>query len=128
MLGKGIYNLLTTDAGVSALVGNRVFPAVMEQGVTMPAICYTIISAGRISALIQDTDLVETLVQVDCYSETYPQARDVHQAVRAAMQRYQGTNAGIVIDDVVVEDERDIREEETKLFRTSVDYLFTFRE
>ena len=94
----------------------------------MPAVCYTTIAAVRIAALTQDTDLVETLVQIDCYAETYPEVRDVHQAVRSAMQRYEGTNAGVVIDDVVLEDERDIREEETKLFRTSVDYLITWRE
>lgn len=128
MLGKAIYNLLSTDAGVSALVGTRIFPAVMEQGTDMPAICYTIIGADRIPALTQDTDLVNTLVQIDSYSETYPNVRDTHQAVRSAMQRYQGTNATIEVVDVTIEDERDIREEETKLFRTSVDYLITFRE
>jgi len=128
MLGKAIFDLFTNDAGISALVGTRVFPTVMQQGVDMPAICYTIITSSRYEALTQDTDLVDNLVQIDCYSETYPEVRSVYQAVRAALQRYQGTNAAIEIVDAVIDDERDIREEETKLFRTSVDYLITFRE
>ena len=128
MLGKALYDLLSTDAGVSALVSTRIFPAIMEQGVTMPALCYTIIGGTKVAALTQDTDIAETLVQIDCYAETYPAVRDLHQAVLTALQRYEGTNAGIVIDDIVVEDEQDIREEDTKLFRTSVDYLVRFRE
>ena len=94
----------------------------------MPSVCYNTLTSTRVSALTSDTTLTESLVQIDCYAETYPVVRDVQTKVINVLRRYKGEVVSVAIEDVIIEDEREIREEDTKLFRVSIDFLFIYRE
>lgn len=123
-----IYSRLSTFAALELLVTNRIYPQQGPQGVAKPYIVYGRISTERISALGADTDIAQARFQFNCYSDTYDNARDVFEQVRAAMQRWKGTEAGITIEDSFIETERDEYEQDTTLFYVIADIIIIYRE
>ena len=65
-LETGIYSVLTSDGTVSGLVGTRVYPDIMPQGVTYPAITYQRVSTVRTAMLSGVDDFTQVRIMVEC--------------------------------------------------------------
>jgi hypothetical protein len=100
MTGIAIYNILTTSAPVTALVGSQVFPDMATQQAAYPFIVYEV--ASTISTETKDgpSHLDEVSVNVMCYSNSYAQAQDLAKKVRIALDRTRGTFGGVVIQSI----------------------------
>lgn len=61
------YSAVTGDATMTALVGTRVYPAILPDNATLPALVYSVISQAPIGS----GGCESTRVQVDCYAATY---------------------------------------------------------
>lgn len=61
------YSAVTGDATLAALVGTRVYPAILPDNATLPALVYSVISQVPIGS----GGCESTRVQVDCYAATY---------------------------------------------------------
>lgn len=89
LLGTAIFNLLSTDADVTALIGSgadaRIYATLGKQGGTFPQVVWQEI----VSVAEQTHDDNQTLdradIQFSCYAETALQAYAVRAAVRAAL-------------------------------------------
>jgi hypothetical protein len=96
MIGKAIYNILTNDADVSAIIGTRVYPVVLPMGIDHPALVYRISDVqdvGTKQAIVQKNYNVEVTVgNID-----YDTLGDIADKVRAALSRKTGTYSGIQI-------------------------------
>lgn len=134
MVGNAIYARLAAHAGTAALVGTRIYPVRINQGVTYPAIRYQVISAPREHVMTQDTGEVHARVQIDSYATTPEGAHAVAAQVRAALSRWGGTAGGVTVEHVFLDDERDIDEPtpvvagDKGLFRVMQDYLVHYGE
>ena len=73
-----VYDALTGDAGVAALVSTRVYPQVLPPDVTLPAIVYRNIDSVPFGSLCQ-----VSRVQIDVYGASYSSVKGVRDAVRA---------------------------------------------
>lgn len=122
-----IYTHATDDAGISALIGARIYPGYASQNTTVPYIVYQRISSVPINLLAADTDITEARWQFNCYGTSYPSAVAVVEAVRTAFARYSGTVASIEILDVFIENVVDRYDDEQKLFQIAVDMLIQHR-
>jgi hypothetical protein len=94
---KVIYNILANNAGVSALVGNRISPLVLPQGSAFPAIVYSEININPNFTKDANSRLDQTRVQIDCLALTYEDASELADAVRDALNvvtpgEYNGVN------------------------------------
>lgn len=76
---------LIADAGVSALVGTRIFPMIRPQDSALPAVRYQVISDPRPEHLKGYDGARSSRVQYDCFAETYLGARALANAVIAAL-------------------------------------------
>jgi hypothetical protein len=85
MIGKTIKSLLAGDATLVALVGTKIYPYVMNEDTTMPAVIYTIDS---LSAVYTKREWVndEILFSVYSFSKDYAQLQSVVSAVRGAVE------------------------------------------
>jgi Protein of unknown function (DUF3168). len=83
---KAISDALAADAGVTALVADRISPVLKSQGQELPAITVTSVSAAPENALggYDGTDGVR--IQVSSWASTYAEALAVASASRAALQ------------------------------------------
>jgi hypothetical protein len=89
MVGKLVNYLLTNEAGLTALVGTKIFPYVINEDTTLPAVIYKVNSLD----VIYDKDRWvndEFNVTVSNYSVDYTQVENIAYQVRAALENKQG--------------------------------------
>ena len=84
-LETGLYTALTEDSGISALVGTRIYPEIMPQGVTYPAISYQRVSTVRTTMLSGVDDFTEARIIIDCWDSSYSGAKALAAAVKSAI-------------------------------------------
>ena len=89
--------ILAADAGVSALVGTRIYPDRLPQNVTYPAITYEMYSEDSFEAMDGLLGIAEATIEVTCWASTRLVASSVQDAVRLALANYQGTSSGVVV-------------------------------
>ena len=111
---SNIRAALITDSAVSALVGGRVYPVVLGRDATFPAITYTRISGGFLASL-SGTNREHPRIQIDCWAETYAEAKDLSAKVRAAM------DGATAFKSIAVSD-YDGFEDGAEVFCTSIDF------
>ena len=90
----GIFSLLQSAAGVTSLLGSgdslRVYPAMIPQGVALPALRYNRISGPFERSLAGPTTFAEATYQLDVVDDVYADAMAAADAVRIAMDGYSG--------------------------------------
>ena len=117
-----IYAQLTTDSGVSALVGTRVYHIILPQQEPVPAISYQ-----RISNSEQDgtSSLRNTRYQIDCWDNDYTGVQSLADAVKAAMEEWADADQTPSVKMCRVIGELETFENDTKLYRVSIDVMCT---
>jgi hypothetical protein len=78
--------ILDNDAALTALVAERVYPLVVPQDATRPAVAFQRISGPRTYSH-SGPALAFARFQVTCEGNSYMEANQVAQAVRVAMER-----------------------------------------
>lgn len=116
-----ILATLLADAVVSGLVANRIYALVSPPGAPVPLITYQRISAIPINSLRGASGVVQARIQVDCWAATYEQAKDLAQAVRAALD----ANAEL---GAVCLNSQDMQDEATREFRVIIDFSVWSKE
>ena len=121
-----IAHLLATSA-LAALIGTRLYPGSRPQGGTLPAITMNVISSTPGYSDDGEDGIQEDRVQFDCWGNTYTSAKTVAREVINSISAYQG---GIFLY-ITLELQHDIREGGTDdaeyPFRTSMDFIVTYR-
>jgi len=110
-----IINRLSTFPGLIALLGTRVYPLILPQTPTLPAITYQKISGVREQAHSGDSSLQHPRYQFSCWALTYGAAWAVAEQVRLALQGL--TSAGVGI----WENALDLYDPETSWYHVPVD-------
>ena len=77
---------LGNAAGVSALVGNRVYPNIAQKGAALPYIVYSRSDTEKFSSLTGTNDPANARIEIGCTGSTYSSAKAVADAVIAALQ------------------------------------------
>ena len=133
-LEQALYAYLTGHAGLSALVGTRVYPEYLPDAPTYPAVVYQ-----RVSGLASYThdsavgagDFDRARIQFDCWADTYAGVKAVRAQLIAALSAYRGTMGGVggvTIGGVFKANELDWPEREAEKRRAIVDFMFLYRE
>lgn len=115
-----VYAALSNDAGVSALVSTRVYPVILPQRPTLPAISYQ-----RISNSVKDgtSDIRQSRWQVDGWAQTYAGITALSAAIKTAMDAYHDTDQSPMIKWTDIVNELDDYDPETDLYRVSLDLI-----
>lgn len=91
MIETGIYAQLMATLAVTDLVVDRVYPIMMPQQPTLPAITYQRISTTDRYAQDGSQDLPTVRVQINCVAATLAAAGALSAAVRTALDVQHGT-------------------------------------
>jgi len=120
---------LATDAGLSSMVGTRVYRGIVPEGTALPYIRMNVISDPRPEHLKGYDAARVSRVQVDCFAASYGAARDMADRVIAATIA-PGTTEGIHFGRIKAEGPRDLGEDVEGtgyVFRASLDLLAEHR-
>ena len=97
---RALVARLEATAGVTALVGQRIYAMSLTQAAAMPAITYQKISPGLLHTMQTALPVARPRLQVNCWADTYSVAKAVAGQVRNALNGYDdGTVAAMIIDE-----------------------------
>jgi len=113
---------LAAVAGVTNIVGTRIYPNLLPQDVTLEAITYRRVSGPHVSAFGTDAGLSNPRFQVDVWADLYTEAVALAAAVQTALVRFRGTIASETIQDILLLNELDIYEQERRIHRVMMDF------
>jgi len=108
---------------ITTLVGQRITWGRRAQGGTLPAIVLHRIDGNRDYHLGGPSGLVASRVQVDCWANTFGDAKRAARAVALAVSGIRFIQGAVRFDAILIIDERDSSDDlnGTPLFRTSLD-------
>lgn len=102
-----LVTLVTEDAAVAALIGTRMYPALIPQDAVLPALAYQQISEPGLYSHEGDVGLMVVRMQFTAQATSYASARAVLDALRAVLTGYSGTVNNTHFQAVFVENARD---------------------
>jgi hypothetical protein len=132
----GIVELLESDAGITARVSTRIFPAKMKQGETRDSIVYTRITEFESYTMERSSGLVQVRYQIDAWSLSTDSAASLGLLIKEALSGFRGrvdydppspTNF-VNVQMIEVVNSRDDYDDTTKMYRMSRDYYIWFEE
>jgi hypothetical protein len=102
-----LTNYLLAQAGLVALVGNRITWTRRAQGAALPAIVLHVISRTPAYTMDGPTNATPQRIQTDCWGKTYSEAKAVARQVTAALSGASMTVGGVAFLGSFKEGERD---------------------
>lgn len=130
-LEAALFDYLSNDPGVSALVGDRIYPNKLQEGCQLPAISWNRVSARRVYThdAFEDTDAwVNARIQINCWSNAALECMDVGEAVLLALSGYEGDMSGQLVHSTMADNEFDEYQAPTKYHRRIMDFLITYED
>ena len=121
--GRAIYTILTEDAGVSAVVGSRVYPQVAAQGAAFPFVVYVLQDITPSDTKSGVSTLDEIRYDIVAAAETYSALSSLTERIRLALDRYTGDLGGIEIDSIQFTELDVDNDPATETFVSSSEYI-----
>lgn len=113
-LGKFAVENLIYNA-IKNLANGNVYPIVLPDTSSLPAIVYQRISSLPVNSLDGDSDLDSVRIQISVWANTYNEVKELSSVVRITL------NDSVL--KLVTENDTDDYEPETKRFRVLTDYV-----
>lgn len=127
-LEEGLVTYLKANGGVAALVGTRVYPLILPQEATYPALAYMVVSDDRPQSHSGPTGLATPRIQIDCWGATYGATKLLERAVRLALEGYVGAMGSVTVRGVFLDTAQDLFDEEAQKYRVRMDFFISYRE
>ena len=128
---EALFSYLKSFQGLSSLVGERIYPLVIPQKASLPAVTYQRVSAVRQHALQMDTGYTTQMYQISCWSKSYAQSWHIASQLRLSLQNFSGVMGGaegVHIDAVLLEGEMAGFEPDTNTYYYHMEFQFFYKE
>lgn len=132
-LEEAIYGLLAADAGVSGVLGARIYPDQAPQGATMPYCVYS--EADRASTMTMDgpVSLDAWTMTLEVEADSKASVRRAAQAIRNKMLGFRGVVSGLTIRGIFDQSETGSLEipniaDERGVFAVAQDFTIWYRQ
>lgn len=122
---KAIYDILTTDAPVSAIT-TQVSPNKIPQGKGFPVISYQRISNSPDDTKDGVAGLDTITVDVDVWHNDYINGKDLADKVRTALDRKSGTFSGRVIQSIRFMTGRELFDDNLEIHHFNQEYSIRY--
>tara|TARA_R100000458_G_scaffold45780_1_gene44108 strand:+ start:4918 stop:5310 length:393 start_codon:yes stop_codon:yes gene_type:complete len=100
IVGKAIYNILSNVTAVTDIVSTKIYPEIAPQNESQPYIVYSVVSNSPTDTKEENGNVDEASIEVYCFNTKYSTAIDLGVAVRAALERKNGTFGGVKIQSI----------------------------
>jgi hypothetical protein len=131
MMEEAIIAKLLATSAVASLADARVYPGSRPQGSALPAVVFNRIDGAPLYADDGEAGIAQARVQIDCWAESYSDAKGLARAVNAGHSAFAGEAGGTQFLSIFTDAERDLREAGSNAaeypFRTSIDFIVWHR-
>lgn len=119
----GLFEFLAEQAPIAALVSDRIYPSVLPDKPTLPAVVYQVVSNEQTFTHDGPVALRRPRVQLDVWSHRRLEAERIESAIIAALVGYRGPMGDVdYTAGWGLEVATDIYEQDTGLHRISMDF------
>lgn len=125
---EGFTTYLLAHTGLSALIGNRIFPMRLPEGVDLPAITYERVSGPRMRSHSGPSGTANPRYQFRCWGDPYSSAKDVADQLRIALDGFSGDMGTVAVQAAFVEDDVDDYNIATKQYNVRLDAILWHAE
>lgn len=126
-IGEALRTKLLSYSTVSTIVGQRMYPDVMPQNCTMPAICYYATSTERAHALDSVTKYADGRFTIDCFANTRAAASALSKAIReTGIDSFRGVVSGYTFCGITYESTEEYFQEPPTDGNQSSRYVVSF--
>lgn len=128
MIGKLIYNRLSTEGAILAYVGTKIYPDIVPQNVQYPFVVYTIVNSLPVDFKDGQSNLEEITMQIDVYTQSYDDTQDLSNLIRNRLDRFVG-----IVEDVEVQSIKymsatsQVFNAELSVYWTSIDFRINMK-
>ena len=102
-----LRSALVANAGVSALLGTRIYPLAADTDATLPWVTWRRSAIRREQTLSGPMGVPTVVVEYDIVATTYEAARTLADAIRGVLDGYNGTADNTTVRQTSLEDESD---------------------
>ena len=124
MIGKLIYNRLTTDANITAYIGTKVYPDITPQDVQYPFVVYTITNSLPVDYKDGQSNLEEINLQIDVYTQSYDDTQEISNLIRNRLDRFMGSAEGVEVQTIkYISSDSQVYNAELSVYWMSIDFM-----
>ena len=132
-ISQAVFEYLKTRDEIVGRVGDRIYPIVLPQNASLPAIVYSPVLANYDSELQGDTGYVRQTMQFVCHDTTYKKSRELSRMVKRAFQDYHGDMCGLWIEAVFIKTDYEYNgntalKYDTEEYMSSIEFDIQFNE
>ena len=109
-------------------LSGALYPFLLPQNCTLPAVAYFPVSVERAHSFIQDTGFVKQRMQFSCFAKSYKAATAMAKVIQEALQNFSGVLGGLAIGGVLIESESADHESDTGIYSVVLEFEFQFKE
>ncbi len=124
---SALYQILATNASVSLIVADRIFPNIVPAGQVLPAITYQQISGPHEYDMEGVTEDELHRYQLICWAESYDQAKRLACIVEQVLDNFKGDISEISIEWIDVGNTGDVPQLSAVMTRFGVFVEITIR-
>jgi hypothetical protein len=125
---QAICDILAANTAVTTLIGTRVYPNELPQGIAFPAVCFQDIDKTRTITNQGTSGVSCNRERLSCYASSFVSAKALGAVIENALLYYRGGN----VQGVFPIDNRDMPKitvnEEQNLFCSQVEVYIWFNE
>jgi hypothetical protein len=115
MIEVDLRAAMIAASAVTALVGQRIAAGILPEGEVRPYVTYSLVTGERIPSMTDSGLMRHARMQVNCWSPSYSEAKQIALAVQTAIE------ASALFEVVFISDQ-DLYDPETNLFYMVLDY------
>jgi len=127
-ISQALRAFLLAQPSIVALVGTRIYPQVLPQQPTYPAITYAQVSGVRMQILEGPAGRARPRITINSWGESHESMDALAGALRAALDGYAGPMGDLSVGAVVLDNEFEVFEEEARVHRKLQDYIISHLE
>ena len=127
-IDEALYSLITTDPGCNEQLGTRAYPLVIPQNAALPAVCYQTITTQRKTHMRGPSHTPAQRTQITIKASNYDNAVVVANLIRVLLEGYAGTVQGVKIAGIMLENEYDGFNLDTRSVTVRQDYRIQYKE
>lgn len=113
LIDKWLQNRLENYAGITALVGTKVYPMYAPQSAAYPFVTFRRSNTERnykTGTTPSNDGVPRTTFEIHCWDDDYGGVKDLSNHVRLAIDGYRQDASGFVVRRAFIEDEADVPE------------------
>lgn len=127
-LEEGLRTYTLAGSAVAALVGTRMYPRMLPQTPTLPALVYQRIDTRREHDHSGPDGLPRPRMQITCWGALPAAAAGLATTVRQRLDGGRATMGTVVVESCLLVGERDVTDPEPGRYGVALDFMIQYQE